>query len=214
MAGVVVGFVALPLAIAFAIASGVRPEQGLITAIVAGFLIALLSGSRVQIGGPTGAFVVLVFEIVHRHGYDGLAVATMMAGVLLLIMGFARLGAVIRFVPYPVVVGFTSGIALIIAASQLRDALGLQMESVPADFVHKLGAYSESLHTINPWAVLVCVATIAIVRYWAQGLNANPESAGRADWRDGGGASVRTAGRNDREPLRRGSNRAAGAAPA
>jgi sulfate permease, SulP family len=166
MAGVVVGFVALPLAIACAIASGVRPEQGLITAIVAGFLIALLSGSRVQIGGPTGAFVVLVYEIVHRHGYDGLAVATMMAGVLLLIMGFARLGTVIRFVPYPVVVGFTSGIALIIAASQIRDALGLQMESVPADFVHKLGAYSEHLDTTNPWALLVCVVTIVIVRYW------------------------------------------------
>ena len=166
MAGIVVGFVALPLAIAFAIASGVRPEQGLVTAIVAGVLISMLGGSRVQIGGPTGAFVVLVYEIVHRHGYEGLAVATLMAGVLLLIMGFARLGAVIRFVPYPVTVGFTSGIALIIAASQFRDALGLQMDSVPAGFIAKLQACSANLESLNPWAVGVCAATVLIVRLW------------------------------------------------
>jgi sulfate permease, SulP family len=166
MAGIVVGFVALPLAIAFAIACGVRPEQGLVTAVVAGFLIAALGGSRVQIGGPTGAFVVLVYEIVHRHGYEGLAIATMMAGVLLLIMGLMRLGAVIRFVPYPVTVGFTSGIALIIAASQIRDALGLQMDSVPPDFLHKLPAYSAHLESANLWAVAVCAGTILIVRLW------------------------------------------------
>lgn len=166
MAGIVVGFIALPLAIAFAIASGVRPEQGLVTAIVAGFLISALGGSRVQIGGPTGAFVVLVYGVVHRYGYDGLAIATMMAGVLLLIMGFMRLGAVIRFVPYPVTVGFTSGIALIIAASQIRDAFGLNMETVPADFIQKLQAYSAQLETLNPWALAVCVATIVIVRLW------------------------------------------------
>jgi sulfate permease, SulP family len=166
MAGIVVGFVALPQAIAFAIACGVRPEQGLVTAVVAGFLIAALGGSRVQIGGPTGAFVVLVYEIVHRHGYEGLAIATMMAGVLLLIMGLMRLGAVIRFVPYPVTVGFTSGIALIIAASQIRDALGLQMDSVPPDFLHKLPAYSAHLESANLWAVAVCAGTILIVRLW------------------------------------------------
>jgi SulP family sulfate permease len=166
MAGLVVGFVALPLAIAFAIASGVRPEQGLVTAVIAGFLISALSGSRVQIGGPTGAFIVLVFAIVHRHGYDGLAIATLMAGVLLLIMGFARLGAVIRFVPYPVTVGFTSGIALIIAASQIQDALGLRMDTVPPDFVHKLQAYSLNAGSLNLWAVVVCVGTILIVRLW------------------------------------------------
>lgn len=166
MAGIVVGFVALPLAIAFAIASGVRPEQGLITAVIAGFLISALGGSRVQIGGPTGAFVVLVFEIVHRHGYEGLAVATVMAGVLLLIMGFARLGAVIRFVPYPVTVGFTSGIALIIAVGQLRDALGLEMQSIPADFLDKLRAYSQQLDSLNSWALAVCAATMLIVRLW------------------------------------------------
>src|SRR6266478_5096575 len=124
LAGLIVGIVALPLAIAFAIASGVKPEQGLYTAIVAGFLISALGGSRVQIGGPTGAFVVIVSQIVQKYGYDGLAVATMMAGVILVAMGFARLGAAIKFVPYPVVVGFTTGIALIIARSQLRDFAG------------------------------------------------------------------------------------------
>src|SRR5262249_14812835 len=141
LAGLVVGVVALPLAIAFAIASGVRPEQGLYTAIIAGFAISAFSGSRVQIGGPTGAFVVIVFSIVERFGYDGLAIATVMAGGLLVLLGLARLGTVIRFVPYPVTVGFTSGIALIIAAGEVRDALGLRMESVPSGFLQKCSAY-------------------------------------------------------------------------
>ncbi|MCB1035426.1 MAG: sodium-independent anion transporter, partial [Acidobacteria bacterium] len=132
LAGIVVGVVALPLAIAFGIASGVRPEQGLATAVIAGFLISALGGSRVQIGGPTGAFVVLVFGIVERFGYDGLAMATLMAGGFLILMGVARLGAVIRYIPYPVTVGFTSGIAVIIAAGQVRDALGLEMAAVPS----------------------------------------------------------------------------------
>ncbi|MDA0746414.1 MAG: SulP family inorganic anion transporter, partial [bacterium] len=123
-AGVIVGVVALPLAIAFAIASGVKPEQGLYTAVIAGFLISVLGGSRVQIGGPTGAFIVLIYGIVQQHGYDGLAVATMIAGVLLVGMGLLRLGSVIKFIPYPVTVGFTAGIALIIAAGQVRDFLG------------------------------------------------------------------------------------------
>src|SRR5215471_1145497 len=114
MAGVIVGIVALPLAIAFAIASGVSPERGLYTAIVAGFLISALGGSRVQIGGPTGAFVVIVYAIVARHGYDGLALATLIAGVMLVVMGFSRLGAAVKFIPYPVTTGFTSGIAVVI----------------------------------------------------------------------------------------------------
>src|SRR5437588_2340798 len=125
LAGVVVGIVALPLAMAFAIASGVSPEKGLYTAIVAGFLISALGGSRVQIGGPTGAFVVLVFDIVQRHGLDGLAVCTLMAGVMVLLMGLCRLGAVIKYIPYPVITGFTSGIAVIIFSSQVKDVLGL-----------------------------------------------------------------------------------------
>lgn len=166
LAGLVVGIVAFPLAIAFAIASGVRPEQGLFTAIIAGFAISALSGSRVQIGGPTGAFVVLVYSVVERFGYDGLAVATLMAGALLVAMGLARLGAVIRFVPYPVTVGFTSGIALIIAAGQVRDALGLEMDHVPSEFVEKWSAYAGHLGTASGWAVALSAATILLVLVW------------------------------------------------
>jgi len=162
MAGLVVGVVALPLAIAFAIASGVRPEQGLITAIFGGFLISALGGSRVQIGGPTGAFVVLIYAIVAEFGYDGLAVATMMAGVLLVIMGLARLGSVIRFIPYPVTVGFTSGIALIIASGQIPEALGLQLSNLPAEFLPRLNAYWAGARSVNLWALAVVIATIGI----------------------------------------------------
>ncbi|MBS1242764.1 MAG: SulP family sulfate permease [Nitrospirae bacterium] len=165
-AGIIVGIVALPLAIAFAIASGVKPEQGLYTAIVAGFLISLLSGSRVQIGGPTGAFIVIIYGIVQKFGYDGLVIATIMAGVLLIIMGFAKLGAVIKYIPYPVTVGFTAGIALIIAMGQLRDLLGLHMEKVPAEFIEKIVAYSEHAGSITPIAAVIGIATIAIVFLW------------------------------------------------
>ncbi len=165
-AGIIVGIVALPLAIAFAIASGVKPEQGLYTAIVAGFLISLLSGSRVQIGGPTGAFIVIIYGIVQKFGYDGLVIATIMAGVLLVIMGFAKLGAVIKYSPYPVTVGFTAGIALIIATGQVRDLLGLSLEKVPAEFIEKIRAYSEHAGTISPVAAAIGIATIAIVFLW------------------------------------------------
>jgi SulP family sulfate permease len=166
VAGVIVGIIALPLAIAFGIASGVKPEQGLYTAIVAGFLISALGGSRVQIGGPTGAFIVIVYGVVERFGYEGLAVATFIAGILLVLMGLARLGTVIKFVPYPVTVGFTGGIALIIAASQVNDFLGLGMERVPADFIEKLGAYGEHIGSWNPWAAAVGLATIVCIVYW------------------------------------------------
>ena len=166
MAGVIVGIVALPLAIAFAIASGVKPEQGLYTAIVAGFVIALLSGSRVQIGGPTGAFVVLVFDIVSRYGVNGLTLATLMAGALLVVMGLARMGAILKYIPYPVTVGFTAGIAVIIFSGQMRDFLGLQMEQVPAEFLHKWTAYGEHLGSFNPWALTLALATVAIIQLW------------------------------------------------
>lgn len=165
-AGVIVAIVALPLAIAFAIASGVKPEQGLYTAVVAGFLISGLGGSRVQIGGPTGAFIVIVYGVVQKYGYDGLAVATLLAGVMLIAMGIARLGSVIKFIPYPVTVGFTSGIALIIATSQLRDFLGLKLESVPADFLDKLVAYYEHIASWNPLAVGVATGAMVIVLLW------------------------------------------------
>src|SRR6267154_3316710 len=137
MAGVIVGIVALPLAIAFAIASGVSPEKGLFTAIIAGFIVSALGGSRVQIGGPTGAFIVIVYGIVQQYGVSGLTIATFLAGIMLIIFGFARLGSIIKFIPHPLIVGFTSGIALIIFSSQIKDFLGLKMGAVPADFLDK-----------------------------------------------------------------------------
>ncbi len=165
-AGVIVGIVALPLAIAFAIASGVTPERGLATAIIAGFLISAFGGSRTQIGGPTGAFVVIVAGIVELHGVNGLLIATFMAGAMLVLFGVLRAGAVIRFVPQPLVVGFTSGIAVLILSSQLRDALGLQMIQVPTDFVDKLGALWQHRGTLSVPAVGVTVATLAILLAW------------------------------------------------
>jgi len=166
LSGIVVGVVALPLAIAFAIASGVRPEQGIYTAIVAGFLISLLGGSRVQIGGPTGAFVVIVYGIVQEHGYDGLVVATILAGVMLVVMGVARLGAVIRFIPYPVTVGFTTGIALLIATGQIPDALGLTLAEIPGDFLGRVGAFAGALDTIGASTAALCAGTVAVVVLW------------------------------------------------
>lgn len=165
-AGVVVGIVALPLAIAFAIASGVTPERGLYTAIVAGFLVSALGGSRVQIGGPTGAFVVIVYGIVQRYGLEGLTVATLMAGVMLILMGVARLGQVIKFIPTPVVTGFTSGIAVVIASSQIRDFFGLRLESVPANFIERLGALAAHLRTMQLPTLGVGAAALLIVLFW------------------------------------------------
>ena len=165
-AGVIVGIVALPLAIAFAIASGLTPERGLYTAIIAGFVISALGGSRVQIGGPTGAFVVIVAGIVQRYGVDGLLVATLMAGVILVVFGLVRMGGAIKFIPYPVTIGFTSGIALIIFSSQVKDLLGLEMDAVPAPFVAKWDAYAHAFESVNPWALVVAVATFTIILVW------------------------------------------------
>jgi sulfate permease, SulP family len=165
-AGITVGIVALPLAIAFAIASGVKPEQGLYTAIIAGAAIAILGGSRAQISGPTGAFIVIVYGIVQQHGYEGLAVATIIAGFLLILMGFAQMGGLLKFIPYPVTVGFTSGIALIIFSSQVKDFLGLQIDTVPPDFVHKWIAYKNYIHTFNPYALLVGALSIPILIFF------------------------------------------------
>ena len=166
LAGVVVGIVALPLAIAFAIASGVTPERGLWTAVVAGLIVAVLGGSRVQIAGPTGAFVVIVYGIVQTHGVDGLLVATMMAGVMLVIFGVAKLGVVIKFIPHPVVTGFTSGIAVIIFTGQLKDLLGLTMGTVPAEFLAKLRAYAAHIGDVTPAAVGVSLLALAIIVLW------------------------------------------------
>jgi SulP family sulfate permease len=165
-AGVIVGIVALPLAIAFAIASGVTPDRGLYTAIIAGFLISALGGSRVQIGGPTGAFVVIVYGIVQKYGIDGLIVATIMAGVILVILGIAKLGSAIKFIPHPVVVGFTSGIAVIIFSSQVKDFLGLRMGDLPVDFIPKWRAISSNLDSINARALAVSLIALLIMVLW------------------------------------------------
>ena len=165
-AGLVVGIVAIPLAIAFAIASGVKPEQGLVTAVIAGFLISALGGSAVQIGGPTGAFVILIYGIVQKFGYDGLALATIMAGLMLVTMGALRFGAVIQFIPYPVTLGFTSGIAVIIAAGQLGDALGLGLRNLPPEFIGKFRIYLANLDAINPWALAITGLALLILILW------------------------------------------------
>jgi SulP family sulfate permease len=166
LAGLIVGIVALPLAIAFAIASGVSPEKGLYTAVIAGFIISAMGGSRVQIGGPTGAFIVIVYGIVQAHGINGLIIATFMAGIMLVIMGFARLGSVIKFIPHPLIVGFTSGIALIIFSSQIKDFFGLDMGTVPADFLDKWKGYIHSFRSISYEAMLIAALTVAIVFLW------------------------------------------------
>jgi len=165
-AGTIVGIVALPIAIAFAIASGVSPEKGLITAVIAGFLISALGGSRVQIGGPTGAFVVIIYGIVEKHGESGLIVACMIAGALLILMGLARLGSIIKFIPHPLIVGFTSGIAVIIFSSQIKDALGLHMGAVPSEFIDKWSAYIAHLDSINPTALAVTAGSLLIIVFW------------------------------------------------
>lgn len=165
-AGVIVGVVALPLSIAFAIASGVSPEKGLYTAIIAGFIISVLGGSRVQIGGPTGAFVVIVYGIVQRHGLDGLTVATIMAGLALIAMGIARLGNVIKFIPFPVTIGFTAGIAVVIFSTQVKDLLGLRLEQVPAEFFGRWGAYLGNLGGIDPATTLVAAGSLLILVGW------------------------------------------------
>ena len=165
MAGIIVGIVALPLAIAFGIASGVSPEKGIITAIIAGFLISLLGGSKVQIGGPTGAFIVIIYGIIQQYGEAGLIVATLLAGVILVLLGVFKLGAVIKFIPYPIIVGFTSGIAVTIFTTQIADVFGLQFggEKVPGDFVGKWMLYFRHFDTVNWWNTATALVSIAIL---------------------------------------------------
>lgn len=165
-AGITVGVVALPLAMAFAIASGLKPEQGLFTAIVGGFLIAALGGSNVQIGGPAGAFVVIVYGIVERYGLANLLICTLLAGVLLFAFGLLRLGALVRFIPVSIVIGFTNGIAVLIAASQLKDLLGLRIDKLPADFLTQLGALWRHLDSFNPVAFAIGTLTLAVLAAW------------------------------------------------
>lgn len=166
LSGIIVGIVALPLAIAFGIASGVSPERGLITAIIAGFLISLLGGSKVQIGGPTGAFIVIVYGIVEKFGTSGLIIATIMAGLMLFAMGALKLGGIIKFMPYPIIVGFTSGIAVTIFSTQIKDLFGLTMDSVPGDFASKWLAYFQHMDTINLWSMGLGIVSVALIFLW------------------------------------------------
>ena len=163
LAGVIVGIVALPLAIAFGIASGATPEAGILTAIVAGFIISFFGGSKVQIGGPTGAFIVIVYGIIQQYGMSGLCIATFMAGAFLILMGVLHLGTIIKYIPYPIVVGFTSGIALTIFATQIKDLFGLQIESVPAGFIDKWAVYFQNFDTVSWWSLLIGVGSILII---------------------------------------------------
>lgn len=163
MAGIIVGIVALPLAIAFGIASGVSPQVGLITAIIGGFLVSLLGGSSVQIGGPTGAFIVIVYGIIQRFGIEGLMIATAIAGVLLLLMGFLRLGTLIKFIPYPIVIGFTAGIAITIFSTQMNDLFGLGIANLPGDFFGKWMAYFQNFSSMNIWALVMGIASLLII---------------------------------------------------
>lgn len=165
-AGLGIGIISLPLVMAFAIASGVAPERGLFTAIVAGFLISLLGGSRVQIGGPTGAYVVLVYGVVDRHGYEGLAIATLLAGILIALMGLFRLGSLLKYIPFPVITGFTSGIAVLIFTSQMKDFFGLQLNSHPVEFFDKWKVYFQHIDTLNPWSVAVAFFTLGVILFF------------------------------------------------
>ena len=163
MSGLIVGVVALPLAIAFGIASGVTPEKGIYTAIIAGFIISFLGGSTVQIGGPTGAFIVIVYGIVEQYGVQGLAIATVMAGLMLVFMGFMKLGSIIKFVPYPIIVGFTSGIALTIFSTQIKDFFGLTTPKLPSGFIEKWNIYFQSFNSVNLWVTLIAIISVAII---------------------------------------------------
>ena len=166
LAGIIVGIVALPLAIAFGIASGVTPEKGIITAIVAGLIVSVFGGSKVQIGGPTGAFIIIIYGIIQQYGFEGLTIATLMAGVFLIMFGVLHLGTIIKYIPYPIVVGFTSGIALTIFTTQIKDLFGLTMTSVPSDFIEKWIAYIGALPTIDWWSAAVGIGSVAVIALW------------------------------------------------
>lgn len=176
IAGIIVGIVALPLSIALAIASGVSPEKGLYTAIIGGFAISFFGGSRVQIGGPTGAFVVIIYGIIQKYGYNGLLVATLMAGIMLILFGIFKFGTVIKYIPYPVTVGFTAGIALLIFSSQIKDLLGLNIEKLPAEFIEKMEVIYHNLNSFNYIAFLIGISTIIISILWNKKFKKIPGS--------------------------------------
>jgi len=174
LAGIIVGIVALPLAIAFGIASGVTPEKGIITAIVAGLIVSVFGGSKVQIGGPTGAFIIIIYGIIQQYGFEGLTIATLMAGVFLMLFGILHLGTIIKYIPYPIVVGFTSGIALTIFTTQIKDLFGLTMATVPSDFIEKWIAYVSAFPTIDPWSAAVGILSVVIIALWPKFCRLSP----------------------------------------
>ena len=176
IAGIIVGIIALPLAIAFGIASGVSPQQGLITAVVAGFLVSLLGGSHFLIGGPTGAFIVIVYGIVAQYGISGLIIATVLAGIILVLMGVFKLGSIIKFIPYPIVVGFTSGIAVVIFSTQVKDFLGLTIDNLPSEFIPQWGAYFSHISTFNLNEFLLSLGCLLIIIFWPKVTNKVPGS--------------------------------------
>ncbi len=163
MAGIIVGIVAIPLAIAFGIASGVGPAEGLMTAVIAGLLISIFGGSKVQIGGPTGAFIIIIYGVIQQYGLGGLAIATIMAGVILVIMGLCRLGTIIKFMPYPIIIGFTGGIAITIFSTQMNDLFGMGIESVPANFIDKWVCYFQNIGNIDPWSAVMGILSVALI---------------------------------------------------
>ena len=163
MAGIIVGIVAIPLAIAFGIASGVGPAEGLMTAVIAGLLISILGGSKVQIGGPTGAFIVIIYGVIQQYGIAGLAIATVMAGIILVVMGLCRLGTIIKFMPYPIIIGFTGGIAITIFSTQMNDLFGLGIENVPANFVDKWVCYAKNISKIDYWSAGMGVLSVVLI---------------------------------------------------
>ena len=176
ISGIIVAIIALPLSIALAIASGVGPEQGLYTAIIAGFFISFFGGSRVQIGGPTAAFVVIIYGIVEQYGTDGLIVATILAGIILVIMGICRFGSLIKYIPYTITTGFTCGIAVTLFVGQLKDFFGLEIASVPSEFLNKVIAYVQNISTINLTSTIIGVVAIIIMLFWPKVTDKIPGS--------------------------------------
>src|SRR6202142_113897 len=166
IAGVTVGIVALPLAMAFAIASGVPPEAGIFTAVIAGLIISALGGTKVSIGGPTGAFIIILYGIAAKYGFDNLAICTIMAGVMLFVMGLARMGTMIKFIPYPVTMGFTSGIAVLIFSTQIKDFFGLQVDKVPSEFIEKMKVLGQHAGTLQWPTLATAAASLAIILFW------------------------------------------------
>ena len=204
VAGLTVGIVALPLAMAFAIASGVKPEAGIFTAVIAGFIISALGGTKVSIGGPTGAFIVILFGIGAQYGLDNLAICTVMAGVFLLLLGVARMGTMIKFIPYPVTMGFTSGIAILIFTTQIKDFFGLQVDKVPSEFVTKMKVLGEHFGTLQWPTLAVAAVSLGIILFWPKNWQRRvPGSIVALVLGHGGGRPVWFAGRNHRQPVRR-----------